>query len=58
MDTCFLQILACPLCKGKLLYDSEDQELICRFDKLAYPVKDGVPTMLPQLARPLKQGED
>ncbi len=46
-----LDILVCPLCKGKLLYDHETQELICRFDKLAYPIRDNVPVMLENEAR-------
>ena len=57
MDTSFLQLLACPLCKGKLLYDSHDQELICRFDRLAYPVVQGIPVMLSDSARALQDGE-
>ena len=57
MDTSFLQLLACPLCKGKLLYDSHDQELICRFDRLAYPVVQGIPVMLTDSARALQDGE-
>ncbi len=57
MDTSFLQLLACPLCKGKLLYDSHDQELICRFDRLAYPVVQGIPVMLADSARALQDGE-
>jgi len=46
-----LEVLACPICKGKLQYDKAGQELICRFDKLAYPIKDGVPVMLVDSAR-------
>lgn len=41
-----LDILACPICKGKLQYDKSKQELICKFDKLAYPIRDDVPVML------------
>lgn len=54
MDEQLLQILACPVCKGKLRYDAEELVLICRFDKLAYPVRDGIPVMLPGEARDLK----
>lgn len=50
-----LDILVCPLCKGKLLYDHETQELICRFDKLAFPIRDDVPIMLESEARPLEE---
>lgn len=46
-------ILACPLCKGKLHYDKSTQELICKFDKLAYPIRDGVPVMLVDEAKEL-----
>ncbi len=49
MDKKLLAILVCPLCKGKLL--SKDKELICRFDRLAYPIRDGIPVMLEAEAR-------
>lgn len=51
LDHALLDILVCPLCKGKLLYDHETQELICRFDKLAFPIRDDVPVMLESEAR-------
>ena len=59
MDHALLDILVCPLCKGKLLYDHANQELICRFDRLAYPIRDGIPVMLEQEARliPLDEKE-
>lgn len=57
MDKALLEILACPLCKGKLEYDKSKQELICRFDKLAYPVRDGIPVLLENEARPLPPAE-
>lgn len=41
-----LEIIACPVCKGKLEYNKEDQQLICRFDKLSYPITDGIPVLL------------
>ncbi len=44
MDKKLLDILVCPLCKGKLLL--KKQELICSFDRLAYPIRDGIPVML------------
>ncbi len=53
MDKALLEILACPLCKGKLEYDKSKQELICRFDKLAYPVRDGIPVLLENEVRAL-----
>jgi uncharacterized protein len=49
MDKKLLSILVCPLCKGKLLL--QKQELICRFDRLAYPIRDGIPVMLEEAAR-------
>jgi uncharacterized protein YbaR (Trm112 family) len=51
MDKRLLEILACPICKGKLTYSSEQQELICHFDKLAYPIRDSIPVMLVDEAR-------
>lgn len=55
MDKRLLEILVCPLCKGKLLLKNE--ELICRFDRLAYPIRDGIPVMLEQEGRLLSQEE-
>jgi uncharacterized protein YbaR (Trm112 family) len=49
MDKKLLEILVCPLCKGQLLLKKE--ELICAFDRLAYPIRDGIPVMLEQEAR-------
>lgn len=49
MDKKLLEILVCPLCKGKLLF--KKNELICRFDRLAYPIRDGIPVMLEPEAR-------
>ena len=49
MDKKLLEILVCPLCKGKLFL--KQQELICRFDRLAYPIRDGIPVMLENEAR-------
>ena len=48
-----LQILACPICKGELLYDEINQELLCRFDRLAYPIIQDIPVMLEGKARRL-----
>ncbi|MFN3164895.1 MAG: Trm112 family protein [Pseudohongiellaceae bacterium] len=53
MDKKLLSILVCPICKGDLLYQREDQELVCLADGLAYPIKDDVPVMLPKEAREL-----
>ncbi|OGO93566.1 MAG: hypothetical protein A3F10_05960 [Coxiella sp. RIFCSPHIGHO2_12_FULL_42_15] len=57
MDQTLLDILACPLCKGKLVLHSNKQELMCRFDKLAYPIRSGIPVMLADEARRLEAEE-
>ena len=53
IDPKLLEILVCPLTKGPLEYDAERQELISRQAKLIYPIRDGIPIMLPEEARPL-----
>ncbi|KAA0123919.1 Trm112 family protein [Methylobacterium sp. P1-11] len=53
VDPKLLEILVCPLTKGTLEYDSARQELISRSAKLAYPIRDGIPIMLPEEARQL-----
>lgn len=55
VDPKLLDILVCPLTKGPLEYDRERQELIGRQAKLAYPVRDGIPIMLPEEARNLDE---
>jgi uncharacterized protein YbaR (Trm112 family) len=57
MDYKLLEILACPICKGKLIYCKDKEELICKFDKLAYPIHDGIPVMLEDRARQLSESE-
>ena len=61
MDQRLLSILACPICKGELSYvkadDNEQDELICKFDGLAFPVRDGIPVMLEGEARTLTTDE-
>jgi len=51
IDPKLLEILVCPLTKAPLEYDAENQELISRAAKLAYPIRDGIPIMLPDEAR-------
>mgnify|MGYP001765314838 FL=1 len=51
MDARLLDILVCPLCKGPLIYKKADNELICKSDRLAFRVKDGIPVMLVDEAR-------
>ena len=53
MDARLLEILACPICKGTLKYQREARILVCRLDRLAYPIRDGVPVMLEEEARQL-----
>jgi len=50
-----LEILVCPLTRATLAYDAEKQELISRAAKLAYPIRDGAPIMLPEEARRLEE---
>ena len=53
VDPKLLEILVCPMTKGPLEFDSSRQELISRSAKLAYPIRDGIPIMLPEEARKL-----
>ncbi len=57
MDKRLLEILVCPVTKGPLIYDKEKQELISRAARLAYPIRDGIPVMLEEEARPLSDEE-
>lgn len=57
IDKKLLDILVCPLCKGKLEYRKTEQEFICRFDRLAYPIREDIPIMLEQEARKLSLEE-
>lgn len=52
-DPKLLEILVCPVSKTALEYDSDTQELISHESKLAYPIRDGIPIMLPEEARKL-----
>ncbi len=53
MDSKLIDILACPVCKGPLTLHRPTSELICRADRLGYPVRDGIPVMLEEEARRL-----
>ena len=53
VDPKLLEILVCPVTKGSLEFDAAKQELISRSAKLAYPIRDGIPIMLPEEARRL-----
>lgn len=57
MDTKLLDILVCPLCKSPLIYRKGEQELICKPDRLAYKIEDGIPVMLADEARKLTPEE-
>ena len=52
MDHRLLEIIACPVCNGKLYYSQDKQELICKLDSLAFPLRDGIPG-LPGFRRPV-----
>jgi len=58
LDKKLLEILACPICKGPLVYRKESAELICKADRLAYPIRDDIPVMLEEEARKLPPEED
>jgi uncharacterized protein YbaR (Trm112 family) len=55
LDKKLLEILVCPICKGPLEYDKKNAELICKADRLAFPVRDGIPVMLEDEARTLTE---
>jgi len=57
MDKNLLDILACPICKGPLIYNKDRQELICKADRLAFPIRDDIPVMLEDEARRLDADE-
>ena len=58
MDPKLLEILVCPVCKGPLVWKKDAQELVCKGDRLAFPVKDGIPVMLEEEARQLRPDEE
>lgn len=57
IDKELLTILVCPQCKGELLLNAKKEELVCRVDRLAYPIKNGIPVMLIDEARRLEDEE-
>ncbi len=57
MDPKLLEILVCPLCKSPLVYRKAEQELVCKADRLAYAIKDGIPVMLADEARQMTPEE-
>ena len=52
MDVRLLELLVCPLCKGPVRHDRDTRQLICTADRLAFPVRDGIPVMLESEAQP------
>ncbi len=54
IDKKLLEMLVCPVTKGSLEYDAENDQLISRAAKLAYPIQDGIPVMLEEQAQPYK----
>jgi len=58
LDKKLLDILACPVCKGPLIYNQKNQELICKADRLAFPVRDDIPVMLEDEARQMPAEEE
>ncbi|HEY9199161.1 MAG TPA: Trm112 family protein [Gammaproteobacteria bacterium] len=58
MDKKLLDILACPICKGPLVHRKDQQELVCKVDRLAYPIRDDIPVMLEDEARVLPPDEE
>lgn len=57
MDSRLLDILVCPLCKGPLRFLKARQELVCRADRLGFPIRDGIPIMLEEDARLLSSDD-
>lgn len=58
MDKKLLDILVCPICKSPLVYKKAENELICKADRLAYPIRDDIPVMLEEEARKLAVDEE
>jgi len=58
MDKKLLEILVCPICKGKLVHRKKEGELVCKVDRLAFPIRDGIPVMLVEEARELPADEE
>jgi uncharacterized protein YbaR (Trm112 family) len=58
MDARLLDILVCPICKGPLVYRKTHQELVCKADRLAFRIDDGIPVMIEDEARKLGADEE
>ena len=58
LDIKLFDIIACPVCKGKLGFNKNKNELICKVDRLAYPIEDGIPALLQTRARSISSDEE
>lgn len=58
LNSKLLDILVCPLCKGKLIYRKDVKELVCKADRIAFPIRDDIPVMLEKEARTLEVAEN
>ena len=58
VDPRLLEILVCPLCKGPLVHRRQAQELVCKADRLGFPIRDAIPVMLEEEARKLPPEEE
>ncbi|MEO9944622.1 MAG: Trm112 family protein [Paraglaciecola sp.] len=56
-DKKLLEILACPACKGKLIYQSNNNQLICKFDRLVFPIRENIPVLLESEAKEVSSDE-
>ncbi len=57
MDPKWIEILVCPVCKGPLRHDRAASELVCEADRLAFPIRDGIPVLIESDARSLPAAE-
>lgn len=57
IDPSLLEVIACPNCKGKLVFAEQNNELICRGERLAYPIDDGIPVLMSERARTMDSTE-
>ena len=54
-DKKLLEIIVCPMCRGKLEYQKDESSLICRFDRVYFPIEEGIPVLLENEAKSLTQ---
>lgn len=54
-DTKLLEIIVCPICRGKLEFRKDESHLVCRFDRISYPIREGIPVLLEHEAQALTQ---